>query len=387
MEEKARFSNSLLEGTIETKVNYFKEYTVAHPFFMVAYNSILERIASPGNRSVSLVYGPSGVGKSALIKKIKEKFEADFAETIQKNKGIIPIANMEAPAPTKGKYDWKDHFVRVLDSLKEPMIDYKVDYSKILSKGRTSDHGKEGTIQRSAENALIYRNTQVYLIDEAQHLSLTSSAKVLKDQMEIIKSVASLSKTPHVLFGTYDLLNFRNLSGQLSRRGKDIHFRRYDAHNENERKMFIQTLWNLQKHMPLEEEPNLVSEWKFFYEKSIGCIGTLKDFLQVTLEINLKRNEGIKSLSIEDFKEFALDTEQVYRLVKEATEGEVNVKNSEKDRNELQALLGLENSHESIINEHEQSDDTKQKENTQKGKKRKGAVGERNPYRDKVGGE
>ena len=43
----------------------------------------------------------------------------------------------------------------------------------------------------------------------------------------MIKSTASRAQTVHVLIGTYELLAFRNLSGQLSRRSVDLHFSRY----------------------------------------------------------------------------------------------------------------------------------------------------------------
>jgi hypothetical protein len=38
----------------------------------------------------------------------------------------------------------------------------------------------------------------------------------------------------HILIGTYELLNFRNLSGQASRRGLDLHFPRYLFQHEQD---------------------------------------------------------------------------------------------------------------------------------------------------------
>ena len=54
------------------------------------------------------------------------------------------------------------------------------------------------------------------MIDEAQHLGKIASGRRLLDQLDVIKSIANQTKTVHVLFGTYDLLAFRNLNGQLS---------------------------------------------------------------------------------------------------------------------------------------------------------------------------
>ncbi|WP_419762155.1 TniB family NTP-binding protein [Bacillus cereus] len=64
----------------------------------------------------------------------------------------------------------------------------------------------------------------------------------LKNQMEVLKSLASTSETPIILFGTYDLLDFKNLSDQLSKRGKDIHLRRYSYDNDSDISSFVNVL-------------------------------------------------------------------------------------------------------------------------------------------------
>jgi hypothetical protein len=61
-------------------------------------------------------------------------------------------------------------------------------------------------------------------VDEAQHLARISSGRRLSDQLDVIKSIANRTQTVHVLFGTYELMAFRNLSAQLSRRSMDLHF-------------------------------------------------------------------------------------------------------------------------------------------------------------------
>jgi len=100
-----------------------------------------------------------------------------------------------------------------------------------------------------------------------------SSGRKLQDQLDSIKSLATTAEIPIVLLGTYELLSFRNLSGQLSRRSVDIHFRRYRAERLDELKTFKNVLWSFQCHLPLHEEPDLIGKWDYFYERSIGCVG------------------------------------------------------------------------------------------------------------------
>ena len=66
----------------------------------------------------------------------------------------------------------------------------------------------------------------------------------------MIKSIANRTDTVHVLFGTYELLAFRNLSAQLSRRSVDIHFPRYRADDPKDREMFLNVVRSFEQQLP-----------------------------------------------------------------------------------------------------------------------------------------
>jgi len=68
------------------------------------------------------------------------------------------------------------------------------------------------------------RGVHAVIVDEGQHLVKVSSGAKLLDQLDWIKSMTNMTGVVHVLVGTYDLLDFRNLNGQAARRGHDIHF-------------------------------------------------------------------------------------------------------------------------------------------------------------------
>ena len=93
-----------------------------------------------------------------------------------------------------------------------------------------------GTEYRYAvEQAVRYRRPVAIMIDEAQHLGKIPSGRRLLDQLDVVKSIANQTKTVHVLLGTYDLLAFRNLNVQLSRRSIDVHLARYHADDTDDR--------------------------------------------------------------------------------------------------------------------------------------------------------
>jgi hypothetical protein len=189
------------------------------------------------------------------------------------------------------------------------------------------------------EQALRYRRPGAVLIDEAQHLAKMSSGRRLLDQLDVIKSLANRTGTVHALFGTYDLLAFRNLSGQLSRRSVDVHFRRYRADNGEDRKAFMNVLRSFERQIPLAEPPDLVANWEFLYERSIGCVGILKEWLVRTLSAILRR--GSTSLTFRDLTVHALTVSQCEKILAEITEGETRLGESDVARSRFRLALGL----------------------------------------------
>jgi hypothetical protein len=177
------------------------------------------------------------------------------------------------------------------------------------------------------------------MIDEAQHLSKMASGRRLLDQLDVIKSIANQTRIVHVLFGTYDLLAFRNLNGQLSRRSLDIHFPRYRAESASERQVFVNILRSFSQHIPLAARPDLGGEWEFLYERSIGCVGILKQWLTRTLHSALR--QGRNTIRREDLERQALSVAQCQKIFSETAEGESQSAEPAEARRVLLCRLGL----------------------------------------------
>jgi hypothetical protein len=176
-------------------------------------------------------------------------------------------------------------------------------------------------------------------VDEAQHFATISSGRKLLDQLNSIKSLSNMTRTTHVLAGTYELQAFRNLSGQLSRRSVDVHFRRYHADISAERQAFVNVLYTFQEHLPLHETPDLVSDWDYYYERTIGCIGILKDWLSRSLTLAI--NEEKKGLTRKIIEQRALSVSQCRTLLAEAVEGEMGLRDDKDAKTSLRLELGL----------------------------------------------
>ncbi|MFG0215288.1 AAA family ATPase [Brevibacillus porteri] len=362
------FPIELLNQDVGERINYFNAFTISHPILKQVYEELVQSINNPGSKSFIFVYGPSGVGKTTLFSRLIKRVINDSLELLENDPGRLPIVGLRAIAPETGNFDWKDFYIRSLEACYEPLIKHKVDTTLPKNAPRKKeDVARE--LKRSLENTLRYRKPKAFLIDEAQHLTKMASGRKLRDQMDIIKSLAEESNVLFVLFGTYELLPFRNLSGQLSRRSADIHFPRYRINKAEDEQAFFNALWMLQRHMPFEEQPDLINNWEFFYLYSIGCIGILKDWLSRTYNANLLSNRF--TITLEDFKKHAFSIDQCHKMVSESIEGEHQLEENEDKRRELMSLLGLNHQEEM---------------EQQVVRKTKKAVGLRNPKRDLVGG-
>jgi hypothetical protein len=142
------------------------------------------------------------------------------------------------------------------------------------------------------------------------------------------------------MIGTYDLLAFRNLSGQLSRRSLDVHFSRYRVDRPGEAAIFMNVVRSFASHLPVNDPDEFAVDWEFLYERSVGCIGILKDWLAQALSVMLRR--GASQLERRDLEACALSVNQCEKILSECVEGEMLLEESDESRRRLRARLGLD---------------------------------------------
>lgn len=147
----------------------------------------------------------------------------------RKNPGQIAVAGTEAIPAIVGKFSYKDYYTRALEALNEVLIEYKV--ACCFSRDEENDSGLVSrayrqdapALRRAMEKVFRYRQLKAFTVDEAQHLFMMAGGHQMLHQMNWIKSIANLTGTVHILFGTYELLNCPTLNGQIGRRSEDIH--------------------------------------------------------------------------------------------------------------------------------------------------------------------
>ncbi|MCI0413571.1 ATP-binding protein [bacterium] len=287
-------------------MKYFEDYVAAHELLDNLFADLRNAILLPAGTSILTVIGPTGVGKTFLRKLIESEILEEWSriqkEDAEWDRGRIPVVSTEVIARDKLQFSWNGFYERVLRALYEPLIDQKIDIKPIkpdpyrLVCSYRSVSGNK--LRFALESALIHRKPFAVFVDEAQHLIRCGGYK-LQDQMDCIKSIANTTGVIHVLMGTYEMADLLDLSDQLMRRTLPLHFRRYHESTRDLR-VFANVIYSFQRKMPVPTEPNLIEHRQFLYERSLGCVGILKDWLMRSL--NRAYRNGGKTITLKDLE-------------------------------------------------------------------------------------
>ncbi len=342
--ERAREASPEWSGHLR----HFRAFTMAHPRLVAVRDRLMSAVEEAVSGSLIFVLGPAGVGKTTLLLKAQQLLATQMLSILESDPGRLPSVSVEAIASATGNFNWRDHFRRLLRKMDEPLVDSKLPFGCFPAernwRGQFSSApwaaGME--LQYAVEQALRHRRPAAVFVDEAQHLARMSSGRKLSDQLDVIKSLANRTETIHVLIGTYELLAFCNLSGQLSRRSVHIHFARYSAENQDDIQVFKNVVLTFQNELPLRLNFDLAGEWEFLYEGSVGCVGILKDWLMRASIAANRDGEGF--ISRKHMERTALSVSQCEKILIEAREGEARLSEGPESHIRLRKLLGLRTS-------------------------------------------
>jgi hypothetical protein len=372
-----------LDETDHPALLAFRQKRTKHATFEEAVKEALFLLDNPRAESVIVLLGPSGVGKSTLVKVLEDALQRHNSRRIELDPGFLPYISIKIPSPLDGNANWKDILIRALHSGGEALISRKsISRFEVELDGEAYDsvkHFVREELRRCLEKLVLNRNVPVIILDEASHLLRVKVASHALLQFEILKSLSVELSIPILLVGAYDLLGVLEGTGQLIRRSDVIHFKRYCAgavtNGKADEVHFKDLLNTFLNAMDMEKEPDLIKHSDYFMAKSVGCAGILKDWLDRAMKEALKSPK--KMLTRQILEHRAYSNKKLMQLTREAIAGEQRLRDV--DDAQLAALQGLQYTPSLDI------ESTGTETNLKRSAERKGRVGRRQASRDPVG--
>src|SRR5437588_7200664 len=374
----------------------FKNYAVWHPRLVQVQTHVLDTIWEPADVVYVVVCGPSGVGKSKLAEVLARRLNTPKSAS----NGHFPRrALLMNTRPPDGELFHRTNFYQKgLELLGKTTFDRHITVDvttaehlieKKRQRSKVPAYPDNPEVRDAYEKELRRLTLRTVILDEAQHLIQSGDGKQPKDQLNWIKSMATETGVLHVLIGTYDLLPFCNLDGQMARRGSEFHFARYHMEDENDCQAFRNALSSLLKQIPLEvDHDRLMQRWWYFFEGSLGCIGILKQWLVRALYRALREESA--ELTRAHLEKSVLPDAKWGRMRADARSGEAEFQYADSQNSYLSDLASLpafvpdqpaspQEPQPQLGNQEENG--TEQQET----RKRKSRPGEPMPRRDHVG--
>lgn len=289
-----------------------------HAFFLQAYDALEEVLLS--RRMVSFV-GPTGVGKSALIKEMARLLN----ELVASDPSQISAVVVRVETPHGKAFSWKQFWLDVLAALDDPLPERKVDrMGPAAGVGRrTGAHFPSATerqlfdmVRRTAAD----RGLRVLFIDEALPLFSSMSGRMHSAQLDVLRNLADETEFRVVLTSTPRILPHLQPSGELRRRIGHVYFPRYSETRPDEFLEFCR---------PVRACLDRLHEFSFrprpddlvhLLRGSIGCVGELIEWIGRALSRCIRA--GDRKLSWSHFDATVMSDSDIVDLLRECRDGE-----------------------------------------------------------------
>ncbi|SDT93272.1 TniB protein [Verrucomicrobium sp. GAS474] len=310
------------KSAVERREAFFA-FKTKHNHLDNAFKTIMGIIRTPDCGRLGIGIGPTGAGKSTLLRSARRKIELELGDELLADPSRIPSVIVTACPSENHAFNWRLFYLRVLAGCREIAAQQKIPIEFLDGRPLFRQMAKADTaagLREAVCEVLLQRRPRALFVDEAQHILKTGSGEHLQSQLDVLKTLADECKVPIILFGTYSLLIQHEMNGQLGRRSTTIHFPRYRFHVPEELACFDRVLATFTAKIPTEALPDLMRHRDFLFERSLGCIGMLKETL--VRAVNMAISEKAATVTESHLRRSALDARKCEAILREILQGE-----------------------------------------------------------------
>jgi hypothetical protein len=273
---------------------------VAHPHARRVVDDVVAAVTRPGGPQFVSLIGPAGVGKSTILGIIDNCLADFWRSDLEASPDPMPVVAMDAPAASKHTYSLINFYREALKALGDPAVRHVVGVDAVLANAgdrfrRPRPDADE--LSAAARARFVERRVRALLIDEANHLATHRDQRDLLLTLDSIKEFAG-KRFRIVLCGAPGLRTFEEASAQLGRRIVPFEFHRYRWTVDHEREAFVDAARAMLGCIDGLDEAEIEASIPLCYERSLGCLGTLYDWLlQAEHEFSTNRRSWAAALA------------------------------------------------------------------------------------------
>lgn len=257
---------------------------IPHRNYEAARADLRSALAFSESGELLRVVGPTGVGKSRLRKQVVPLLLDPRAPA---DDMYMPVVTTSAiNSNTNGSFSTREFAIDALKSIEHPIYAPRTKKPFDVGSVRITERIGEPTLRSAFIDALEWRNTKLWVIDELQELmKMRGGLDCASNYLDSVKCLGERTGIRVMVFTTYELVEALQMSTHLVRRTMDTHFRRYRPDVKEDVIAFDQILSVYSGMLRFDGSTSLRDWNEYLFAGSLGCIGLLQSWIRNALRI------------------------------------------------------------------------------------------------------